>query len=200
MYHVELRKFPNSACAFNLTEAELRKITEPWSQDRWIELGERKWNPYEAKLIVLEGPHLPVEDLAMGRGWSNAQRHGEDVTERVLAQAREPRPSAGGAEGSTGSTGSPGAPVTRPGRGEAPAGETSADSIVPAGSAPSRSVEAEVEEEEEVEEAELPSLLGSDPGALLAAWRLAAERRPELSPSQSLALAERTLSAMGGSG
>jgi len=44
----------------------------------------------------------------------------------------------------------------------------------------------------------LQSLLGKDPDALLAAWRLAAERRPELSPSQALALAERTLSSLDG--
>ena len=147
MYHVELRKFPNSACAFNLTEAELRAIAEPWSQDRWVEVGERKWSPFEARLTVLEGPHLDVGDLAMGRGWGNAQHHGEDVTERVLARAR--------------------------------AGWDAVVAPADAG-------------------AGLQSLLGKDPDALLAAWRLAAERRPELSPSQALALAERTLSSLDG--
>ncbi len=161
MYHVELRKFPNSACAFNLTEDELRAIAEPWSQDRWVEVGERKWSPFEAHLIVLEGPHLDVGDLAMGRGWGNAQRHGEDVTERVLARARAGWDSA-----------------------ETPAAAAGAAGAEPE-PAPGSS-----------DTARLRSLLGKDPDALLAAWSLAAERRPELSPSQALALAERTLSSL----
>jgi hypothetical protein len=137
MFHVELRQFPHNACAFNLTEAELSQIVEPWSRDQWIELGERKWSPHQARLTVLEGPHLPVEDLSMGRGWRNAQHQSEDVTERVLARTR-------GAD----------------------------------------------------DDAELQPLLGPDPAALLQAWRLAAERRPELSPSESLALAESTLHSL----
>ncbi len=84
VYHVELRKFPHTACAFNLSEAELQQLVGPWSRAQWVELGERKWNPNEARLTVLEGPHLPVEELAMGRGWGNAQHQSEDVTERVL--------------------------------------------------------------------------------------------------------------------
>lgn len=189
MYHVELRKFPNSACAFNLTEDELRAIAEPWSKDRWVEVGERKWSPFEAHLIVLEGPHLDVGDLAMGRGWGNAQRHGEDVTERVLARARagwdavaapadpaaEPwMPAESGSDAESGSGAVPAA-----------GGAAGYDSRLGAGSPADAA-------------AGLQSLLGKDPDALLAAWRLAAERRPELSPSQALALAERTLSSLDG--
>jgi len=66
MFHVELRQFPHNACAFNLSEAELlQTLVIPWSQAQWVSLGERKWNPHQARLTVLEGPHLPVEDLAM---------------------------------------------------------------------------------------------------------------------------------------
>jgi hypothetical protein len=137
MFHIELRQFPHNACAFNLTDAELSQIVGLWSREQWIELGERKWNPHQARLTVLEGPHLEVEELAMGRGWRNAQHRSEDVTERVIARAR-------GTD----------------------------------------------------EDAELQPLLGSDPSALLQAWRLAAERRPELSPSESLALAESTLHSL----
>ncbi|HWY90741.1 MAG TPA: hypothetical protein VNY31_08730 [Solirubrobacteraceae bacterium] len=137
MFHVELRQFPHNACAFNLIDAELAQIVGPWSREQWIELGERKWNPHQARMTVLEGPHLPVEDLAMGRGWRNAQHQSEDVTERVIARAR-------GADENT----------------------------------------------------ELQPLLGPDPTALLQAWRLAAQRRPELSPSESLALAESTLHSL----
>ena len=137
MFHVELRQFPHTACAFNLSETELSTLVEPWSREQWIELGERKWNPHQARMTVLEGPHLPVEDLAIGRGWRNAQHQSQDVTARVLARAGD--------------------------------GDT---------------------------DTELQSLLGDDPAALLAAWRLAAQRRPELAPSESLALAETTLRSL----
>jgi hypothetical protein len=152
MFHVELRQFPHNACAFNLTEAELSQIVEPWSRDEWVEMGERKWSPHQARLTVLEGPHLEIEDLAMGRGWRNAQHKSTDVTEQVIARALASPPAA-------------------------PASvETAAQPAVG--------------------DAELQALLGPDPAALLQAWRLAAQRRPELSPSESLALAESTLNSL----
>ena len=151
MYHVELRQFPHNMCKFNLSERELLDtIVGGWAQGQWIEMGERKWNPHQAKLTVLEGPHLPLEELAMGRGWRNAQHQSEDVTERVLAQA----------------------------------GQASQAQVVP--QAAPAGVPAD----------QLQPLLGSDPTALLAAWRLSAERRPELAPSESLALAEATLRSL----
>lgn len=88
MYHIQLRHFPHNSQRFNLTEPELQEIVEPWCQERWIEYGERKWNPNETQLTIIEGPRLPVEELSMGRGWRAAERAGEDVTERVLASAR----------------------------------------------------------------------------------------------------------------
>lgn len=199
MYHVELRKFPNTACAFNLDENELRAIVEPWSRDRWIEVGERKWSPFEAQLTVLEGPHLAVEDLAMGRGWGNAQRHGEDVTERVLARARTGWESAKSASASA-SADSVAAEAQSPGGAAFPATTapaTTAPAAFPAATAPAATAPAAFPAANAPATfAELERLLGEDPAALLAAWRLAAERRPELSPSEALALAERTLGAL----
>ena len=142
MYHIELRQFPHNTCRFNLTERELRAVLEPWVREKFVTLGERKWSPHQAKLTILEGPRLEVQQLSMGRGWRAAQRQSEDVTERLLAAA------AGAA---------------------APAGGF-AEQLLP--------------------------LLGADPAALLQAWRLTAERRPELSPSESLALAEATLTSL----
>ena len=141
MYHIELRQFPHNTCRFNLTDVELRVIVEPWAREKVVEVGERKWSSHQAKLTILEGPELALQQLSMGRGWRNAERESEDVTERVLA-LQAPR--------------------------------TAADS----------------------EAGELLSLLGADPAALLAAWRLAAERRPELAPSASLALAETALHSL----
>jgi hypothetical protein len=172
MFHVELRQFPHSACAFNLSEAELSGLVTPWSRDEWVELGERKWNPHQARLTVLEGPHLPVEDLAVGRGWRNAQHRSEDVTERMLARAQ----------------------TSQQGRGAAPAGMTAPDGS-PAGGA-GELAGGPVAGSPSASDAEPLSLLGTDPAALLAAWRLAAQRRPELSPSESLALAESTLRSL----
>ncbi len=165
MFHIELRQFPHNMCHFNMTERELfDTIIDGWAREQWIEMGERKWNPHQSKLIVLEGPLIPVEQLSMGRGWPTAQRQGEDVTERVIARAKQ----AIAAEGAA-------APVG----GAAPAG-----GIAPAGGLTEQ----------------LRTLLGDDPAALLQAWRLAAERRPELTPSAALALAEQTLSALDGGG
>jgi hypothetical protein len=173
VFHLELRQFPHNACAFNLTDAEMLEIVEPWSRDQWIELGERKWSPHQARLTVLEGPHLPVEDLSMGRGWRNAQHQSTDVTERVIAQALASSPAAPASAGTVAES-SAGAPSATPTENGALGGDLASASLA----------------------SELRSLLGPDPTALLQAWSLAAQRRPELSPSESLALAESTLRSL----
>jgi hypothetical protein len=88
VYHLELRRFPRQAWSFNLTEQDLRAVVEPFARGEVVEVGDQKWNPHVAKLRILEGPRLPVQQLSMGRGWRNAERQGEDVTERVLAAAK----------------------------------------------------------------------------------------------------------------
>jgi hypothetical protein len=89
MYHLELRKFPHVVCRFNQSEAQLRALVIPWTRQEWIEEGERKWNVNEATLTILEGPKLSMPDLAMGKGWRNAQKRSEDVTERVLGAVQK---------------------------------------------------------------------------------------------------------------
>jgi hypothetical protein len=156
MYHVELRQFPHNHSRFNLTEPELRALTLPWAREQVVEVGERKWSPQQAKLTILEGPQIPVEQLSMGRGWRTAQRDGEDVTERLLDEARRvvaAEAHAGGAAGAG-----------------------------PGGLADPLALGVQ-----------LASLLGNDPARLLAAWRAAVAVRPDLSPSESLALAEREI-------
>jgi hypothetical protein len=88
MYHLELRKFPHVVRRFNQSDAQLRALVVPWTLQEWIEEGERKWNVNEATLTILEGPKLSMPDLAMGKGWRNAQKRSEDVTERVLGAVR----------------------------------------------------------------------------------------------------------------
>jgi hypothetical protein len=91
VYHVELRKFPHAVWRFNQSEAQVAALVVPWVNEEWIEEGERRWNANEASLTVLEGPELSLPELAMGRGWRNAQRRSDDVTARVLAAAAERR-------------------------------------------------------------------------------------------------------------
>jgi hypothetical protein len=170
MYHLELRQFPHNHCRFNLTDGQLRAVVEPWVREQAVELGERKWSPHTARLTILEGPQLAVEQLSMGRGWRTAQRQSVDVTERVLAAAKDATEAADAAAqagrtiaGSSGSSGGAQPP---------------ADPLALGVLADLRSV---------------ASLLGGDPARLLAAWRAVAARSPGLSPSDSLALAEQEL-------
>jgi hypothetical protein len=161
MYHVEVRHFPHNMARFNLTDAELMAIVEPWVRDQMVEFGERKWSPQQAKITIFEGPHMPLDQLTMGRGWRAAQRESEDVTDAVLAAAREHL--AAPAPAST-----PGPPVSAQ---PAAANGALADPLTLG--------------------VQLASLLGEDPAGLLAAWREVAARSSGLSPSESLALAER---------
>ena len=84
-FHVEITAGFHHARVFNLNEEELRRtVVEPWLDERPIELGDREWEPRSRELRILEGPELSNPDLAFGQGWSNAERRGEDVTQRIL--------------------------------------------------------------------------------------------------------------------
>ncbi|HUA73416.1 MAG TPA: hypothetical protein VL988_01520 [Solirubrobacteraceae bacterium] len=179
MYHLELRKFPQVVCRFNQSEAQMRAIVIPWVREDWVEEGERKWNVNESALTVLEGPKLSMPELAMGRGWRNAQRRSEDVTERVLAAARGAGGVGGGAAaGGLGAGADP--QVPEPGAASAAAGGTDllADSLG----------------------LELLALL--DDGALppARAWEVARIRIDRGSAADSLALAERAVRSLLGRG
>jgi hypothetical protein len=163
VYHLQLRQFPHMVNRFNLGERELRAILYPWVSERIFELGEHKWISHEATLTVIEGPELPMSSLQLGRGWGQAERQGTDVTKRMLALAREELAAAQQA---------PAAAQPNPG-GPAAAAPQGSDPLA-AG-------------------VELAALLGTDAARLLAAWRSVASRAPGLTPSESLALAERDL-------
>ncbi len=184
VYHLELRQFPHNTCAFNLTGEDLRPVLEPWVRERVFEYGEQKWVPQKAKLTILEGPHLAVEQLAMGRGWGAAQRESEDVTERLLAAAQAAE---------RGAVSAAAAPATPSPAAQAPAAQAPANgpaSGTPSpGEAPAAGTPAYPRS--------LGALLGSDPARLLAAWQAVVARSPGLAPSESLLLAERQI---GGSG
>jgi hypothetical protein len=89
MFHAELRQFPHVARAFNLTREELEaRILRPLAAGARVELNEQRFSPEKVKLTIYEGPELPVEEMGMGRGWGNATKAGENVTDRLLAEAR----------------------------------------------------------------------------------------------------------------
>jgi hypothetical protein len=167
VFHIELRQFPHNVCRFNLSEQELRVLVGPWSRERWIELGGRKWSPHQARLTILEGPHLAVQELSMGRGWRNAQRRSEDVTDRLLAAAKAPLAHDGGSSPSLS------APSTGP-------------------SAPSTDVALEADSLG----LELLAMLGEAPASLSAVWQLARSRFPERLPSECLAVAEQAIRSL----
>lgn len=180
MYHLELRKFPHTVCRFNQSEREVLAIVMPWVREEWIEQGERKWNPNDATLTVLEGPELSMSDVAMGRGWRNAERRSEDVTERVLAAARAHAAAQGAATGKA--EGPPGAGVqvtASPAHAAAPsaggeAGDLLADSLG----------------------LELLALLDDGPLPPARVWEVARMRVDGASAADSLALAERAVRSL----
>jgi len=89
VFHIELRQFPHTARAFNLSEEELRtQILTPWVAGRDVERAQREFSPRKARLTVISGPELAAGELGMGRGWQQAMRSGEDVTEVTLDGAR----------------------------------------------------------------------------------------------------------------
>jgi hypothetical protein len=89
VYHVELRQFPHVARAFNLTREQLDlRVLARWVDGKPVELDQRRWSPERARLTVYESRRLAGDELGLGRGWSAVAGSGQDVTARVLAEAR----------------------------------------------------------------------------------------------------------------
>jgi catechol 2,3-dioxygenase-like lactoylglutathione lyase family enzyme len=98
VFHVELRQFPHTARAFNLTREQLHaRFTGPWLKQEVVELDSQRFAPERANLTIYEGPRLETVDMGMGRGWQNVMRRGEDVTERELQAAAMPSVATGSA-------------------------------------------------------------------------------------------------------
>jgi hypothetical protein len=104
MFHVEMRMGMQVVREFNLTEERLwLEFLAPLMDDRPFVVEDHEYIPQETRLKVFEGDELRLDQLGMGRGWQNVERAYTDVTERVLARAREhtaagtrpPEPAAG---------------------------------------------------------------------------------------------------------
>jgi hypothetical protein len=191
VFHLELHKFPNNFARFNMSPEEMFAVAVPWARGEWIELGDRKWNPHEARLTILEGPRIPVDRLRVGRGWRIAQREAQDVTEQVLARARDAMP-----------VPQPPAPLASPAAGEAmpvpqppvdlgsPAdGERTADAVGPEPAPDSQLLADSIG-------LQLLALLDQRPVALADVWELAFARLAGGAPNQALALAEQAVRSL----
>ena len=90
MFHVELRRFPHVARAFNVSEEELRtRYVIPWVRGAPINLSDRQWTAdKKTRLTIYEGPAVAAEERGLGRGWSTVTRDGDEVTGTVLDEAR----------------------------------------------------------------------------------------------------------------
>jgi hypothetical protein len=182
VYHYELRKFPHTFCVFNQSEQQLRAIVVPWTSGEWVEVGERTWNIHETKLTILDGPELSLPDLAMNRGWRNARRRSEDVTERVLgaSKVRGVRSGVTGpavedlARHGVAHAAAPMAAEPGAGAGADGALELLADSLG----------------------LEILGLLDADAVAASRVWLLAQARLPERPAAESLSLAERAIRSL----
>ncbi len=173
-YHLELRQFPHVARRFNQSEQQVLALAKPWVGEQWIEEAERKWNMNEATLTILEGPKLSMADLAMGRGWRNAQRRSDDVTERVLGAFREGDGGRARSAGSGRDPGSGGADGGMAATGDSGRTAAATDFALLADSLG----------------LELLALLDDGPVAPVRVWRLAQERLPDRPLADALALAD----------
>ncbi len=75
---------------FNLSDERLwLEFLAPLMADQEFVVEGHDFTPRHTRLTVYEGPELRLDQLSFGRGWQNAERTASDVTERVLARARQ---------------------------------------------------------------------------------------------------------------
>jgi hypothetical protein len=90
MFHVEMRAGMQVVREFNLSEQRLWfEFLAPLMADASFTVEGHEFIPRQTRLKVYEGQELRPDQLGMGRGWQNVERTASDVTERVLARARE---------------------------------------------------------------------------------------------------------------
>jgi hypothetical protein len=89
VFHVELRRFPHAARAFNLGHDELlTRFVLPWVRGAAVILDERRWTAdKKTRLTIYDGSAIAPEERGLGRGWSTVTRQGRDVTEQLLQEA-----------------------------------------------------------------------------------------------------------------
>jgi hypothetical protein len=92
MFHVEIRMGMHYVREFNLDERVLWvRFLAPLMEGRTFTLEGHDYEPRTTKIVILDGPKLRADQLSMGRGWQNAKRASQDVTDVALARAHELR-------------------------------------------------------------------------------------------------------------
>jgi hypothetical protein len=164
-------------------------VAVPWVREEWVEFGDRKWNANLAKLTLFDGPQLSLPELAMGRGWRNAERKSEDVTERMLAglKARDD----GAAAALKGGQQTQRAPASAGDAGEGHAGAGDRHE-----SAEAREGSGDLDLLADSIGLEILALADQAPVPLQRVWRLAHARPPERTAGESLTLAERAVRSL----
>jgi hypothetical protein len=95
VFHFELRTSIHVAHAFNLGEAQLAAaVLDDWRRGEVVVFSDRRWDPARSRLKIYEGRPLTGPELSFGRGWANAVKRGEDVTDRLISPARPARQAA----------------------------------------------------------------------------------------------------------
>ncbi len=196
VYHVELRQFPKRLQRFNLSGPEIGAVALVWAQEKVLVFEDERWSPHRGTLTIIEGPEIPIEGVSLARGWRTATHEGSDVTERVLEEAR--KAIAAGVLGEDGAP--PAGPEPPPAAGSQPAStpaKTAAAFEPRAGGGASAGEPSSPGGGDGLDPlalaVELGALLGPNATRLLGAWRAVSPRALGLSPSETLALAEREL-------
>jgi hypothetical protein len=110
VFHIELRQSIHQGRRFNLSREQLdAEFLRPWVSGLEITIDEHDYSPKRAKLKVFEARELVVSELGLGRGWQIVEKDGEDVTERVLGDARSGGPGGAPSAASAQAAGSSGA-------------------------------------------------------------------------------------------
>jgi hypothetical protein len=84
-YHVRLHRLMGNAEDFNLTREDVvERFVLPWRSGHTVTLEGRLWSPARTRLIIYAGPPLTTNQRALGQGWVNVMKLGEDVTEELI--------------------------------------------------------------------------------------------------------------------
>ncbi len=90
VFHLEIRQGTQIARRYNMTGPELdAAFLAPLMADRDFDFGDHSWTPRRVRIKIYDGPALKDHELALGLAWPNVERAGSDVTQDILARARE---------------------------------------------------------------------------------------------------------------
>ncbi len=95
VYHVNVhaRRGMRRVWVFNMSRERLQaEVIGPWLAQVPFELADEDWEPRLAELRILEGRRLVGNELGLGEGPNSAERTAENVTRRILEEAKATSP------------------------------------------------------------------------------------------------------------